>query len=148
MEITRRTDYAIRLITALTKSQGAPLSVRQAAEAQDVPYAFARSIQHDLVLAGLVTSVRGAAGGMMLACDPKTLTLLELIESVQGPITVSVCATEADWCPRERNCSFHPVWESVNILLRDYFSSVSIQDLIDGHKAFLGEKTIEQVGKR
>ncbi len=124
-----------------------PLSVREAAKAQDVPYAFARSIQHDLVLAGLVTSIRGASGGMMLACDPKKLTPLELIESVQGPITVSICATEDDWCPRERNCSFHPVWEGANMLLKDYFSSMSVQELIDGQKAFLSDKVIAQVSR-
>jgi len=54
MDVTRRTDYAIRLISALTESQGKPLSVREAAEAYSVPYAFARSIQHALVQAGLV----------------------------------------------------------------------------------------------
>ncbi len=147
MEITRRTDYALRLIAILVENQDRPLSVREAATVQDVRHAFARSIQHDLVLAGLVTSIRGAAGGMLLACDPQKLTLLDLIEAVQGPITVSICATEADWCAREKKCSFHPVWEGANMLLKDYFSSVSIQELIDGCKAHLNKETIDKVSK-
>jgi len=147
MEITRRTDYALRLIAILVENQGNPLSVREAATAQEVPYAFARSIQHDLVLAGLVTSVRGAAGGMLLACDPQKLTLLDLIEAVQGQVSVSICATEEDWCSREKKCSFHPVWEGANILLKDYFSSVSIKELIDGCKAHLNNETIDKVNK-
>jgi Rrf2 family protein len=147
MEITRRTDYAIRLIAALANNEAKPLSVRDAALAQDVPYAFARSIQHDLVLAGVVSSIRGAAGGMLLACDPQDLTLLDLIEALQGPISVAVCATEKNWCHREEDCVFHPVWEGANDILRDYFSSVSIKELIDGKRAYLGESTIAALRK-
>lgn len=137
MEISRRTDYAIRLIAALADSKGEPLSVRTTAELQDVPYAFARSIQHDLVLAGLVTSRRGAHGGMVLARPADELTLLEVIESVQGPVGVSICSREEDWCPRDKTCPFHRVWEGADNILRDYLSSVSIKELLDGEKAFL-----------
>jgi Rrf2 family protein len=135
MEISRRTDYAIRLVAALVESDGKPLSVREAAARQSVPYAFARSIQHDLVRSGLVKSIRGAHGGMVLAGDPNALTLLELIETVQGPINVAVCTTEPDWCPREKGCEFHDVWEGADKLFKDYLSSVSIKELMGGSPA-------------
>lgn len=134
MEITRRTDYAIRLIAALVASNGEPLSVRTAAEEYDVPYSFARSIQHDLVIAGIISSVRGASGGMVLNVDPEELTMLDVIESVQGPVGVAVCAREANWCPRESYCQFHPVWIGADALLKDYLSSVSVKDIVDGRK--------------
>jgi len=137
MEITRKTDYAIRLVAALLSKEGKPLSVREAAELQDVPYAFARSIQHDLVLSGFIRSTRGARGGMLLARDPDSLTLLELIEAVQGPISVAICASSPDWCHRERGCMFHMVWEGANTILRDYLSSVTIKQLLEGGKPFL-----------
>jgi Rrf2 family protein len=137
MEISRRPDYAIRLIAALLSGNGEPLSVREAAEMQDVPYSFGRSIQHDLVKCGLIKSVRGAHGGMVLAGDPTTLTLLDLIEAVQGPVNVSVCTTEPGWCPREKCCGFHAVWEGAASLFRDYLSSVSMKDLLDGKRAFI-----------
>lgn len=132
MEISRRTDYAIRLIAALVQSNGEPLSVRAAADEQDVPYAFARSIQHDLVLSGLVSSRRGAHGGMVLNRDPKELTLLEIIESVQGPLSIAICAREQDWCPRDKTCPFHRMWQGADQIMRDYLSSVSIDELIKG----------------
>lgn len=134
MEITRRTDYAIRLIAALVESNGEPLSVRSAADDYKVPYSFARSIQHDLVLAGIVRSVRGAAGGMVLNVDPADLTLLQIIESVQGPIGVAICVREADWCPRERFCQFHPIWMGADALLKSYLSSVTIKEIVEGTK--------------
>ncbi|MDR0347564.1 MAG: Rrf2 family transcriptional regulator [Coriobacteriales bacterium] len=137
MEISRRTDYAIRLIAALLLNEGAPLSVREAASMQDVPYAFARSIQHDLVHSGILTSVRGAHGGMLLAVDPAELTLYRLIEVVQGPVSVAICTNDKNWCSRQPRCQFHRVWEGANSLLREYLTSVTIQELIEGKSAHL-----------
>jgi Rrf2 family protein len=137
MEISRRTDYAIRLIAALLLNEGKPLSVREAAAMQEVPYAFARSIQHDLVRSGILASVRGARGGMLLAVDPTELTLYHLIEVVQGPVNVAICTTDKDWCSRRQGCQFHKVWEGANSLLKDYLTSVSIKELIEGKAAYL-----------
>ena len=143
MDITRRTDYAIRLIAALMNNDDTPLSVREAAEREDVPYAFARSIQHDLALNGFIRSTRGAHGGMTLAKDPETLTLLELIEAVQGKISVAVCTNSPGYCSRDEHCQFHDVWEGANQLLRDYLSSTTIKDLLDGKSAFLTSATAD-----
>ncbi|MCL1880396.1 MAG: Rrf2 family transcriptional regulator [Actinomycetia bacterium] len=143
VDISRRTDYAIRLIAALIQNEGRPLSVRKAAAQNEVPYAFARNIQHNLVQAGLVHSVRGAYGGMLLAVDPAELTLFRLIEAVQGPLSVAVCAYDESWCSRHRLCQFHKVWEGANALLRDYLDSVSIQQLLDGKKPYISGGSAE-----
>ncbi|MCL2756487.1 MAG: Rrf2 family transcriptional regulator [Coriobacteriia bacterium] len=132
MDITRRTDYAIRLIAALIENKGAPLSVREVAEKQDIPYAFARSIQHDLALGGFIRSLRGARGGMILAKDPDSFTLLEFIETLQGAVSIAVCTTEPGWCPRDEDCTFHNVWLNANTMLRDYLSSATIKDILEG----------------
>jgi Rrf2 family protein len=147
MEISRRTDYAIRLIAALLQNDGTPLSVREAANMQDVPYAFARSIQHDLVRSGVIISVRGAHGGMLLAVDPDELTLCRLIEVVQGPVSVAICTTDKDWCMRRSQCQFHRVWEGANSMLKDYLSSVSIKELIEGKSACLSPEFMGFVSK-
>ena len=142
MDVTRRTDYAIRLIAALVLNDGKPLSVREASEQNNVPYAFARSIQHALVQAGLVRSLRGAHGGMLLDVDPNEITLFQLIEAVQGPINISVCTADKGWCARYTQCQFHKVWEGANTLLADYLDSVSIKQLLDGETAHLTEMSI------
>jgi len=142
MEITRRTDYAIRLIAALVQKDGVPFSVREAAELQDVPYAFARSIQHDLVQRGIVKSLRGARGGMVLNVDPEGFTLFDLIEIVQGPVSVAICTNDEDWCPRSQTCQFHRVWEGANEIMKNYLSSVSIKDLLAGESAFISASNL------
>jgi Rrf2 family protein len=127
------------LIAALTIAKDKTLSVREVAEAQGVPYTFARNIQHDLVRSGFIQSVRGSKGGMRLVRDPHEMTLLELIEAVQSKISVAVCAKEHDWCDREHGCPFHPVWEGLNSIIYDYLGSVSVADIIEGKKPFLSD---------
>jgi len=147
MDITRRTDYAIRLIAALIENNGEPLSVREVAERQDIPYAFARSIQHDLALGGFIRSLRGARGGMVLAKDPDSFTLLDFIETLQGPVSIAVCTTEDGWCSRDEDCTFHTVWTNANDMLRNYLSSATISGILQGKYSFLGTKASKSAAK-
>ena len=96
MELTRRTDYACRIIRAAYANKDAYVSVSDVADAESIPYAFARSIQHDLVHAGLLKTVRGAKGGLTLACDPATTTVLvAAVASITafGNMPIGLCKT-------------------------------------------------------
>lgn len=88
MDISRKTDYALRMLAMLVQGEDHLLSVRTAAEEVDVPYSFARSIQHGLVQAGIVESLRGVHGGMRLKVDPAEVTIREIVEAVQGPLVM------------------------------------------------------------
>ena len=80
MDISRKTDYALRMLSMLAEGEDCLLSVRTAAESVDVPYSFARSIQHGLVQAGIIESLRGVRGGMRLKVDPKDVTIRQIVE--------------------------------------------------------------------
>jgi Rrf2 family protein len=132
VEITRRTDYAIRLMLALAEGDGRPISVRELAERQQVPYAFARGIQRDLVAAGLTTSKRGVAGGLMLARPADEISLLDVIEAVEGPIALNMCTADPEWCQRMGSCSVHQVWRGADDLVKEYFGGKSLAGLVRG----------------
>ena len=66
MDVTRKTDYALRMVVDLVREPDRGLSVRAASEANDIPYSFARSIQQSLIRSGLVESVHGIGGGYRL----------------------------------------------------------------------------------
>lgn len=137
MDISHKTDYALRMMAELVKTGDGVLSVRTAADTNDIPYSFARSIQHDLVRAGLVESVRGSHGGMRLAVDPNEVTLLQVVEAVQGPVEVSGCdyaGPDGGACPRMSFCRFNPVWDGARELLSSYFSSVTLSEVVNGTK--------------
>lgn len=135
MELTRRSDYACRIIRAAYDSKDEYVSVSEVAERESIPYAFARSIQHDLVHAGLLKTVRGAKGGLTLACDPSTTTLLEVLEALQGPISMSPCSADSAYCARCTQCSFRGVWRQADAILRDYFGSITLEALFEDEDA-------------
>lgn len=132
MEISKKTDYAIRMLAELVRGDGDIVSVRLAAEKNDVPYSFARSIQHDLVRSGIVESIRGSHGGMRLAIDPAATTIRMIVEAIQGPIHVSGCEEDADgaMCSQKNRCNFNALWCEADRMLRDYFDSVTLYQVV------------------
>lgn len=131
MQITRRTDYGIRLLLELIRAGGGPVAVRKLAERQGVPYAFARAVQRDLSAAGLVTTVRGAAGGAVLARPPEETTLLDVVTATQGIPSVSLCSHDPEWCARSGSCAVHSVWCGADVMLRGYLSSMTLAGLVN-----------------
>lgn len=131
MDITRRSDYACRILRAAYRSGDAYVSVSDIAEVEDIPYAFARSIQHDLVKGGLIKTVRGAHGGLVLNCDPEKVTLLEVLETIQGPVSIALCALDPDYCEKQEQCAYNKVWQGADRILNTYFASITLQDLFE-----------------
>ena len=131
MDITRRCDYACRILRASYKSGDSYVSVSDIAEDEDIPYAFARSIQHDLVKGGLIKTVRGARGGLVLNCDPAEVTLLEVLEAIQGPVSISLCSVDPEYCEKQEGCAYNKVWQGADRLLNGYFASITLKDLFE-----------------
>ncbi|MDO4437289.1 MAG: Rrf2 family transcriptional regulator [Coriobacteriaceae bacterium] len=130
MNISRKTDYALRMLSMLAEDESGLLSVRTAAEAVDVPYSFARSIQHGLVQAGIIESLRGVRGGMRLKADPRDVTMRQIVEAVQGPLVMNDCTGGECACARMDGCCYHPIWAGAQALLRDYLDSVTLHDVV------------------
>lgn len=110
MEISRRTDYGVRVILHLA---GLPPSARAStqdiATRQSVPNPFLAKIISQLSLAGLVTTFRGAGGGVALARPAAQISLLDVIEALEGPIHLNRCLVQSDSCPRHGKCPIHEV---------------------------------------
>ena len=129
MDVTRRCDYACRILQAAYRNGDAYMSVSDIAEQEGIPYAFARSIQHDLVKSSLIRTVRGAHGGLALGCDPADTTLLDVLEAIQGPVSVSACVLDPSSCQRHSACSYNKVWCGADSLLNCYFGSITLESL-------------------
>ncbi|MDD5806960.1 MAG: Rrf2 family transcriptional regulator [Eggerthellales bacterium] len=132
MELTRKSDYALRIIRAAYENAGEYISVSEVSERENIPYAFARSIQHDLVHAGILKTVRGAKGGLMLDCCPDTTTLLEVLTALQGSVSVSPCSQDYSYCDRCGACEFHQVWQRVDSVIENLFNSITLTSLFEG----------------
>ena len=106
MNILRKnTDYALRIMGNLAGNYGqGSVSVRMLARQEDVSYQFACKILQKLQGAGLVESAMGPAGGYQLCREPGKITMLDVIQTMQGNITVNRCTDKNDNCPRQANC--------------------------------------------
>jgi len=106
MDIVRRnTDYALRAMAHLAKNYGGEsISTRVIAEREDISYQLACKLMQKMNDAGLVTSTMGPKGGFTLSKEPSKINLLEIIQAVQGPLTVNRCLAEEESCPRKDLC--------------------------------------------
>ncbi|HAV41173.1 MAG TPA: Rrf2 family transcriptional regulator, partial [Acidobacteria bacterium] len=94
--LRQHTDYAFRLLVALAQAPGKAISSRTLASEGSVPYQFASKIMQKLHEQGLVESVMGPFGGFRLARTAEKVTLLEIIEAVQGQVVVNTCLLGQD----------------------------------------------------
>jgi len=127
MQITRETDYAIRCVHFLSSTKDGTLIVDRIAEQMCIPKTFLAKILQKLVKAGIVKSFRGAKGGCQLSRKPAEITLLDVIEAIQGPVAINACALDSRVCGLSSTCSVHPVWIEVrkeveNILRKKNFA--------------------------
>ena len=111
MQITRQADYAVRAILHLSRQgMGERAATSQIAEEQHIPPSFLAKIISQLSIAGLLHTSRGARGGVMLAREPGDITLLEVVEAIDGPIKLNECVGENGMCIFDSDCPLKPVW--------------------------------------
>jgi Rrf2 family protein len=111
MQITRQADYAVRAVLHLAQlKSGERAATSRVAKEQRIPPSFLAKIISQLSIAGLIHTSRGARGGVNLARAPKDITLLEVIEAIDGPIQLHECVSQGGFCAFEDHCPIRTVW--------------------------------------
>jgi Rrf2 family protein len=111
MQITRQADYAVRAVLHLAQMKnGDRAATSFVAKEQHIPPSFLAKIISQLSIAGLLHTSRGARGGVTLARDPKDITLLEVIEAIDGPIQLNECVASDGTCRFDEDCPIKSVW--------------------------------------
>lgn len=130
VRLGRKGDYAVRAVLALARA--APDERRKAREItgeMDVPASYLPAILGRLVTAGLVTSTAGREGGYALARDPADVTLLEVLEAVEGDVGVSECVLRGGPCRWETECAVHRFWASAQDAFRAELAGTTFADI-------------------
>jgi len=136
MRISTKGRYGLRILLdlALHPQTDRPRLLRDIAESQGISEKYLSRLIIDLREAYLVRSVRGAHGGYRLARDPSQITLLDIIEVMEGPIGIVECVGNPEQCGRRENCAVCEIWQSVNSSMRDTLAQVSLQNIIERQK--------------
>lgn len=110
LELTRRTDYAVRAMLALARHPGQTLSSVDIAEITNIPVRFVTQVMSHLVRAGLVQAVIGRSGGYRLSSEPRSVSVLAMVEAVEGDTRRQHCALRGGPCQGTSPCEIHHVF--------------------------------------
>jgi len=132
LRINRQTDYAVRVILALSKKEpGRLFSTSHIGREMLIPPALLQRIVADLAAGGFINTQAGRDGGITLAHAPREINLLEVVEHFEGEIYLSDCILKPGECPFERKCPVHCQWVRLKNILRDEMRKVTFQQLVE-----------------
>ena len=130
MQITRATDYAVRIMIHFAGlPEGTRLAAPELARGIQAPESFVSKVLQQLVQRGMVTSHRGAGGGFQLAVTPEKVSLLDVVEMVEGPLQINLCLAGEASCDLSSWCGAHPIWNDAQAALKKVLASASIARL-------------------
>lgn len=131
MEITRQADYALRAVLEIARHDSRDrVTTAEIARRQQIPASFLAKIVGQLSIAGILQTTRGARGGVTLARDPAGITMLDVVEAIDGPIVLNACVTDPDYCTFGSTCAMRPVWCEAHGELVDRLRNVTMGSLI------------------
>ena len=130
MQITRQADYAVRAVMYLASKGDQRIATSTIAEEQHIPPSFLAKIISQLSIAGLLHTSRGARGGVTLAREGKDITLLEVVEAIDGPIHLNECVESVDACSFAHDCPMRPIWCEAQEGLVKRLKSTNFADLL------------------
>ncbi len=132
MQITRQADYAVRAVLYLARLGNTERAATSTvAEEQHIPPSFLAKIISQLSIAGLLHTSRGARGGVTLAREPKDITLLEVIEAIDGPIQLNECVGEDAECTFDGECPLRSVWCDAQEMLVKRLKGTNFHQLLE-----------------
>jgi Rrf2 family protein len=113
LRLSKKADYALIAMKHLALNAGAPsTSAREIAEQYDIPIELLAKVLQRLVRTGLLASTQGTRGGYTLSRAPKSISVVDVIQAIDGPFTVTACSTEKHDCEQYSKCSVRdPLWQ-------------------------------------
>lgn len=133
IRLSSRGDYVLRASIALGRSYetGQLRKIREVSEEMDLPEKYAPQILGALAHAGLAEARAGRAGGYRLLKPPTEITLREIVEAGEGPITPQHCTIRGGPCEWDEMCPLHPAWDEATAVLREQLDQSTLAEVLD-----------------
>ncbi len=130
MKLSRRTDYALRAITYLSvRQENGHCSIAEISRMEKIPREFSAKVLKELCRAGFIRSQLGPKGGYRLTRSPEDLTVLEIMEALDGPVAINECLSEPSLCGRTPGCRMHRLFREVNDKMREILGRTKIAQI-------------------
>ena len=135
MKISTKGRYGLRiLIDIAIHNSNSPRMIKQIAESQQISSKYVSRLILELKNAGFVKSVRGVNGGYILAKSPNAISLLDVVEAMEGEILIVDCVMNSDCCGRCSTCPARNVWKTANDSLRNSLGWLTLASAISGYE--------------
>ncbi len=154
MYVSRAADYGVRCVLYLSKETNRVVSTNEISAVMSIPKSFVAKILQRLSKKGIVKSTQGVSGGFELLKRPDKVSVLEVVEALQGPSPMNLCVADAKKCNLCKTCVIHPVWvalgrEIEERLRRENFADLAGQGIRSGHRLSPARKRVrESEGQR
>lgn len=134
MQITRAGEYGVLGLLALSRRPvGEVAMIDVVAAEEEVPVSFLGKIFQSLARAGIVKSARGSGGGFALARDPAEITVLQVIEAIEGPIALQRCLDEDAGCENITGCALCGLLTEAQDRVKEVFQATTLRELAGRH---------------
>lgn len=130
LRVTRLTDYATVILTVLAARPDVVLSAPELAERAGLEAPTVAKVLKPLAAAGLVEGFRGANGGYRLARPADAISLIEIVEAMEGPLGMTECSTPSGQCGIEHSCSVRANWRRINDVVAEALGNVSLAQML------------------
>ena len=130
LRVTKLTDYATLVLTVLAARPGDVLSAPELAEQAGLESRTVAKVLKPLAAAGLVEGFRGANGGYRLARDPAAVSLVEIVEAMEGPLGMTECSVHTGQCGIEDSCGVRANWRRINDVVADALRAVTLAEML------------------
>ena len=131
LRVTKLTDYATVVLTALAARPDTVASASELAEQAGLEVPTVAKLLKPLAQAGLVESFRGTNGGYRLARAATDISLVEIVEAMEGPLGMTECSVHAGACGIEHSCGVRANWRQINDVVVDALRAVTLAQMLD-----------------
>ena len=131
MRLSPAAELAVRGVLIIAEHHGrGPVTLARICKERDLPKQYLTKILASLARAGLVTPIRGKKGGYTLGREPGQISILEVIEAVEGPIALNYCQHNPPRCDRE-DCPLRAMWTELQGIVRKKLGAVTLAQCVD-----------------
>ena len=131
LRVTRLTDYATVVMTVLASQPEAVLSAAELAERSGLEVPTVSKLLKPLAQAGLLEAFRGAHGGYRLSRPPEQISLIAIVEAMEGPLAMTECSLDDGECGISQQCGVRANWRRINDVVADALRGVSLAQMLD-----------------
>ena len=130
LRVTKLTDYASLVLTVLASAPDRVYSAAELAERAHLEAPTVSKLLKSLAQAGLVAGFRGSAGGYRLARTAETISLIAIVEAIEGPIGMTECSLHDSACGIQDHCGVRANWRRINDVVADALREVTLAQML------------------